>query len=275
MAPVVIADSPWCDYGCSFGVLSDGTMIVGYWKVRHYDGRGNVLEGDEKDHQLYAQTLVTRSEDGGETWEPPQLLTPPGTPASLPYGKMVEFPDGTVWMHKYRERPCYRVSRDRGRTWGPLQAITTQNCNETAMVRLDNGRIVAAMRGFIDNGNGQACWVCLTDDDGKTWSKPVQVTERAEIPPDLIQLQSGRLLLTFGRRTFPQGVQVMYSDDRGDTWYRPDRFILTSDAIHDHGYPSSVQLDDGTIVTTYYATGNRLHPEIDNHLGVVRWREPA
>jgi hypothetical protein len=67
----------------------------------------------------------------------------------------------------------------------------------------------------------------------------------------------------------------MFSDDRGDTWYRPARFILTSDAIHDHGYPSSVQLDDGTIVTTYYATGNRLHPEIDNHLGVVRWHEPA
>jgi hypothetical protein len=186
---------------------------------------------------------------------------------------MVEFPDGTVWMHDYLDHPCYRVSHDRGETWGPPQAITRQACDETALVRLDDGRIVAVMRGQIKNG--EACWGCVTDDEGKTWMKPVQITDQAEIPPDLIQLRSGRLLLTFGRRTFPNGVQVMFSDDRGETWNRPERFILTSDAIHDHGYPSSVQLADGTIVTTYYATGNRFHPEIDNHLGVARWREPA
>jgi len=117
--------------------------------------------------------------------------------------------------------------------------------------------------------------VSHTDDEGATWSTPVQVTDPWEIPPDLIELHSGRLLIAFGRRTFPQGVQVMFSDDRGQTWYRPERFILTSDAMHDHGYPSSVQLADGTIVTIYYATGNRAHPEVGMHTGIVLWHEPA
>lgn len=216
-APVLVADSPWCDYGCALGVLPGGTLVVGYRKTRDYDGRGNFLDGDEKARRRYAQTLVTRSLDGGETWGPPQLLNPPGRPSDLPYDKMINLPDGSMWMHTYIDRAGYRVSRDQGRIWGPLTLITAQECNETALARLDDGRIVAAMRGAA--AGGEACWVATTDDGGASWSKPAQVTERSECPPDLIQLRDGRLVMTFGRRAFPNGIQVVLSDDRGDSWY--------------------------------------------------------
>ncbi len=270
-APVVVADSAWNDYGCALGALADGTLIVGYRKYRNYDGRGNYVERDDTSYPIYGETMVIRSEDDGRTWDKPEVTSPRGEPCNLPYGKMVEFLDGTVWMAEYHGVPYYRASHDKGKSWGPLQTITTQDCNETALLRLREGPVIAAIRGG-DEG-GQACWVTRTEDRGATWSPPLQVTEPGEHPPDLIQLQSGRLLLTFGRRVFPFGVQVMFSDDLGKSWYRPQRHILTWDAFHDHGYPSSVQMEDGTIVTIYYATGNRLHPEIGVHTGVIRWRE--
>jgi hypothetical protein len=38
----------------------------------------------------------------------------------------------------------------------------------------------------------------------------------------------------------------------------------------DGGYPSSVQLKDGTIVTAYYCQRIPMHQRY--HMGVVRWR---
>jgi hypothetical protein len=42
---------------------------------------------------------------------------------------------------------------------------------------------------------------------------------------------------------------------------------------NDNGYPSSVQLDDGTVVTAFYSDGNSYHRGY--YMGVVRWKIPA
>ena len=58
------------------------------------------------------------------------------------------------------------------------------------------------------------------------------------------------------------------SKDRGATWSDPN--ILVQYAPFDGGYPSSVQLSDGTIVTAYYSMGNMYHTRY--YVGVVRWQ---
>ena len=81
------------------------------------------------------------------------------------------------------------------------------------------------------------------------------------------------------------GVVMRTSDDGGESWSAP--FVLISMPGSDWhktdcGYPSSVQLDDGTIVTAYYfgpkkpewaAHGLPWHQRY--HMGVARWRPPV
>jgi hypothetical protein len=59
---------------------------------------------------------------------------------------------------------------------------------------------------------------------------------------------------------------VRVSSDEGKTWSDPARII---DWWGDGGYPSSVQLPDGQILTAYYAAKIEGHDRY--HMGVVVW----
>ncbi len=79
------------------------------------------------------------------------------------------------------------------------------------------------------------------------------MTEAAEHPADLLVLADGRLLITFGVRHQPYGVQAMLSRDGGEIWSKQKRILLAWDGEHgDLGYPVSIQRPDGRIVTAYY-----------------------
>ena len=57
--------------------------------------------------------------------------------------------------------------------------------------------------------------------------------------------------MTYGHRRAPFGNQARLSDDRGRTWSEP--LIISGDgASGDLGYPSTVELDDGTLLTVWY-----------------------
>ena len=90
-------------------------------------------------------------------------------------------------------------------------------------------------------------------DNGATWEyvgRPVPDTGRGN-PPDLLQLQDGRLALVYGYRAEPYGIRARLSDDRGNTW--GDDIVLRADGGNwDVGYTRSVQRPDGKLVTVYY-----------------------
>ena len=93
----------------------------------------------------------------------------------------------------------------------------------------------------------------ISSDQGDHWSAPVQITEDREHPGDLLRLSSGRILLTFGQRNKPYGVQAMISNDEGITWSRRERVMLAWDGDHgDIGYPVTVERADGKLLTVYY-----------------------
>ena len=137
--------------------------------------------------------------------------------------------------------------------------------NETSLFHAGGKRWLAAAR--ID-----AVELFASDDDGLTWNSPQRVTKRNEINAHLTRLQDGRLLLTYGTRVKDQyGVLAKLSTDEGQTWSDPIRLANTLNT--DCGYPSSIQRDDGKIVTAYYA---QKSPLCDNyHLGVVIWEAAA
>ena len=139
-------------------------------------------------------------------------------------------------------------SKDGGRTWGDVTVISP-GYNEISMIRRKDGSLLAAMRSRI----GAHLATTASKDRGRTWSKPVKVTEDQEHPGDLLRLPSGDLLLTFGQRNKPFGVQAMVSRDDGVTWDRKNRILLAWDGDHrDLGYPVTVNLKDGRLATIYY-----------------------
>jgi hypothetical protein len=70
--------------------------------------------------------------------------------------------------------------------------------------------------------------------------------------------------LTLGRRVRPLGCGALFSHDNGKTWHAKSEILLAGDGIlnGDLGYPSTVQLADGHIVTLlYFASGSQMSKE--------------
>jgi len=72
-------------------------------------------------------------------------------------------------------------------------------------------------------------------------------------PPHLIQLRSGAVLNTYSWRRPPFGQRACVSYDEGHTWDVAHEIVIRDDAPDaDLGYPASVELPDGTILTVHY-----------------------
>ena len=272
--PVTVLDFPDADDSLdAVGELADGTLIFG---AVSYTWTGEKLT----DAGFHADTYVLFSRDDGKQWSKPvKVNTAPFTWA-YPYGRIVRLDDGTLLlsgfggylpkgpedsraglekMQKAGERPakpesqrgnfCFVVrSKDDGKTWGD-PAILGQYYNEVTMMPLKDGSLMAVIRS--DEGGHLA--TTFSKDKGHSWSKPEKITADAEHPGDLQRLADGRILLSYGVRNRPYGVQAMFSRDEGRSWDKDRKVMLAWDGDHrDLGYPISIQRKDGRIVTAYY-----------------------
>ena len=136
------------------------------------------------------------------------------------------------------------------------------------------------MDGVLPHGSGEQLF--RSEDEGKTWSPGKPLSPQGQENAHLAELADGRILCSFTSR-IPGlfGVVMRLSDDRGDTRSAP--CVLMSFPARDWhrtdvGYPSVVQLSDGTLVTAYYAGPKKPEwPEAGvpwhqrYHMGVARW----
>jgi hypothetical protein len=71
------------------------------------------------------------------------------------------------------------------------------------------------------------------------------------LPSHLLRLRDGRLLMTYGYRRKPFGNQARVSRDHGRTWSEP--IVISDDGVMgDLGYPSTVELASGELLTAWY-----------------------
>ena len=71
-------------------------------------------------------------------------------------------------------------------------------------------------------------------------------------PPHLTVLDNGWLLAVYGVRREIYSERACISRDGGKTWDVEHEIILSRAPDSDLGYPASVQLDDGSILTIFY-----------------------
>ncbi len=252
----------------ALGINSRGELIAAFHKSAYYvydaaeDGTGLKYVGPRREIARNMPTIwYNKSADGGRTWSPCKTYDSQLIEMGPPFGRIINAPDGSMLMAFYgysREEPESALSvsgllrsTDGGETWGD-ETVTARGYNETAYTFLPDGRLLAAARSNGSNSAGSISTLS-SNDGGRTWTEPVQITRSWEHPADLTVLQSGNVLLSFGRRNIPMGCGALVSEDGGRTWDSSREVMLAGDSHSmDCGYPSTVQFDDGRIVTVIY-----------------------
>jgi sialidase-1 len=196
---------------------------------------------------------VIRSTDGGRVWSPriATIVNSPHGPIQLRDGRLL-YAGKQLWNQD--RKIGVSVSSNDGLTWQWLAAIPARtgdksnSYHELHAVEAANGTIVAQIRNHNDADKGSTLQT-ESADGGRTWSAPRPICYG--FPSHLLRLRDGRLLMSYGYRRKPYGNRARISTDHGKTW--SDEVVISADGKDgDLGYPSTVELADGTLLTVWY-----------------------
>jgi sialidase-1 len=215
---------------------------------------------------------LLRSTDGGTTWSPriATVVNSPHGPAQLKDGRLL-YAGKQLWTED--KKVGVAESKDDGQTWQWLAEIPTRkgddagkSYHELHTVEAADGTIIAQIRNHNEANKGETLQT-ESSDGGKTWSEPHSIGVWG-LPSHLLRLRDGRLVMTYGHRRAPFGNQARVSTDNGKTW--GEAIILSGDGKGgDLGYPSTVELEDGTLLSIWYESMNEPKKAV---LRQAKWR---
>lgn len=279
----VLLDSPIDDRDAGILETSQGTLLVTtFTSLAYEDSLKRALDGNdwpsEKIDQWTAQhekvsaeerskhlgVWVLRSEDGGRSWSEPKhsIVNSPHGPIELADGRLL-YAGVQLWADDRRVGVCESVND--GNSWRWIAEIPTRpgdraaNYHELHAVEATPGHIVVHIRNHNPNHDRE---ILQTEsrDGGRTWSIPRPIGVWG-LPSHLLRLKNGHLMMTYGHRRKPFGIQARVSTDGGVGWSEPIN-LYDHGVSTDLGYPSTVQFDDGKFLTVWY----EKRPEKSNAL---------
>ena len=217
------------------------------------------------------------SKDQGKTWEfADEPLTVPGmNPYAETERHMIQLPSGRLLVAaNYMElaedgihaKPhVYQIalfsSDDNGRHWSVISKAPDHPfvIGECTLLFTREGRVLMLARTQPSDGTDYvergAILQSVSLDQGATWSpfEPTGMSSMAS-PAHLLQLADGRILCTHASRYYPGSIYVTVSNDGGRTWDTANTKTLAMDLQNvDSCYPTTGQLPDGTLLTTWYS----------------------
>ena len=242
---------------------------------------------------LFCGSWVRISDNNGKTWGSPIRV-----PVSAPHGPILlkngtilylgkEFSGNSKKFYSHTGKIYAVISKDTGKSWHTLGEIPLfpgthiTQYHEPHAIELPSGKLLGLIR--LQNSAATPTQkleelgivpfsLMQTEslDGGKTWS-PAEPLGFHGSPPHLLLHSSGTIICVYGYRLPPFGERAMLSHDEGKTWEYD--YILRDDGPDtDLGYPSSVELEDGAILTVYYQKEKKTEDKCS--LLWTRWHLP-
>ncbi len=277
-------------------VLKDGTVFL----------TGHLLANDVRNRYGYTHGYLHRSADGGRTWTSVRIESEGIRPKAANHSSrnVLELADGTLLLgvdYDGGEGP-YLVwrSRDKGRTWdrtgkcrpkgfksrygffgGETWLWQARSGKVWALVRVDSNELPIMGRPIRGKNDQSDHFILFSSADaGRTFDRVGDLGDYGEMYMSILRLRDRRLLLTFTVRDLAPrlGVRAIPGFETRDGFtfdFGKDRVMLDTRTpagkAQGGGFGPTVQLADGTLVTSYSYRG----ADDKTHLEVGRWRLPA
>lgn len=281
--PTALSEGPLDDRDAGICEAADGSLLVTYFTSTAAIFRGSKLNPKWKEIAASINLLTLREEhafwmrrstDGGKTWSKKYRV-----PVNSPHGPTL-MKNGKLFFAGQKAGPASgqmigtpyysaAFSEDNGRTWKELSSIPLPaghdrtKIHEAHGIEAPDGTLIVQYRNHFSSGMGET-WQTESADGGKSWSKPHFVCKG--FPTHLQIFGKDKLIMTYSYRSKPNGIRARISHDSGKSW--SDEIILTDDAKSwDFGYPSTVEMADGTLFTLWYENPGRAAK-----LRMLRWK---
>lgn len=231
----------------------------------------SVSQGEE---EKFYGSLLRISTDNGKTFGEIHK-----SPVTSPHGP-IELADGTVlWVGRKFSNcnvplpSCGDIhafalsTQDGTMTYrGTVENVSDEkgeiDFHEPYAIQLPGGKIICHIRA--ERSGMFTTYQTESTDGGYTWTKPRKIFGDTEgAPSHLLRLSSGALMCVYGHRSGEPdfGIYAAFSRDEGETWSR-GRSVYSNRVSADLGYPASVELENGNILTVFYAHHNEGEPAV-------------
>lgn len=224
--------------------------------------------------KLERRSIIRVSHDNGKTWSERR-----DAPVFAPHGPIL-LPDGGILyvgrlfdLKRTNQDIHAYVTYDEGKTWEHRSKLPWPEelgddlFSEPYAIVLPNGELFVTVRSENKPSRETLKLFTLRSGDmGKTWYD-IQLLDIKGAPPHMILHSSGALILTYSRRVEPMGEYARISYDLGKTWAKEVRLGPTP-IDWDHGYPTSVELENGDLLTVFY---QKCPGDEFNSIHSVRW----
>lgn len=226
----------------------------------------NSVSSEDEERDLGVNFRI--SNDYGQTWS--KIYK---SPISSPHGPTV-LNDGTVlWVgriqgiHNHIEAHAINTETGEMTFIGEMKIYKYEEFKdmyfyEPHAIQLPDGRIICHLRVENKDETLFTLYQSVSLDNGVTWSKPVQIIrDDSGAPGHLILHSSGTLISTISHRSKPYGIWAIFSENSGESWSE-ECIIFEGKDTDDLGYPSTIELDDGSMITAFYTRENDFVPAV-------------
>jgi sialidase-1 len=150
-------------------------------------------------------------------------------------------------------RIVYCTSSDEGQTWSHAETLFDgpDDDRDPSIVQLSDGRLICNFFSLRKTDTpmgyeGLGSWIVTSDDLGKSWSMPRQISKSHYCSAPIRKLSNGRLILGMYTENGDQSQgSVIFSDDGGTTW-QPE-VLIDNGGIRLDAETDMIELRDGTL----------------------------
>ena len=151
----------------------------------------------------------------------------------------------------------------KGEIIGRIDIIPEGDSWEPHAVQLPDGTILCHIRVQRYRSGEEllfSTYQSESHDGGYTWTPPHKLlSDHGGAPAYLMLHSSGAVISVYGYRQYPYAIKAMISFDGGKTW-DIDHVLYEQPHSADIGYPATVELKDGSLMTVFYAKVHEMSP---------------